>query len=359
MRDEYYYGLFWSGMPDLNFEHPAVMNEAKYVAQYWLDSLGVDSVWIAVTDLVRAIIVDDEAAVRRSFDRMRAAQSDIPPATLAGSMGALLGSTLGYAPRASRALMREYGARAVTHTARILSGREAARMEVASGRLAEAERALRAVAPGLGTALPQDVAWIALHPVNRSTARLEAASEALAAVRTPPATGEAAARQYLLAALALRLGRDAAFDAGRAALRSIAAAGGDTGRFARDLACELDAMARRAKGDPTGALASLLDATYWERAQSWGGFREPTFLDGRLPDRFPMFLRAELLHEAGQDSAAAVWYRVAADGVWFRAPALLRLAEIRQDQGAGDEAAQLRGRARVLWAEGEGRPVTP
>ena len=131
----------------------------------------------------------------------------------------------------------------------------------------------------------------------------------------------------------IRFDSDAAFDAGRAALRSIAAAGGDTGRFARDLACELDAMARRAKGDPTGALASLLDATYWERAQSWGGFREPTFLDGRLPDRFPMFLRAELLHEAGQDSAAAVWYRVAADGVWFRAPALLRLAEIRQDQG--------------------------
>lgn len=42
VRDEYYYGLFWSGMPDLNFEHPAVMNEAKYVAKYWLDSLGVD-----------------------------------------------------------------------------------------------------------------------------------------------------------------------------------------------------------------------------------------------------------------------------------------------------------------------------
>jgi alpha-amylase len=42
VRDEYYYGLFWSGMPDLNFEHPAVMGEAKWVARYWLDSLGVD-----------------------------------------------------------------------------------------------------------------------------------------------------------------------------------------------------------------------------------------------------------------------------------------------------------------------------
>jgi glycosidase len=42
VRDEYYYGFFWSGMPDLNFEHPAVMTEAKYVARYWMDSLGVD-----------------------------------------------------------------------------------------------------------------------------------------------------------------------------------------------------------------------------------------------------------------------------------------------------------------------------
>ena len=42
VRDEYYYGFFWSGMPDLNFEHPAVMGEAKWVARYWLDSLGVD-----------------------------------------------------------------------------------------------------------------------------------------------------------------------------------------------------------------------------------------------------------------------------------------------------------------------------
>jgi glycosidase len=42
VRDEYYYGLFWSGMPDLNFENPAVLEESKRVARYWLDSMGVD-----------------------------------------------------------------------------------------------------------------------------------------------------------------------------------------------------------------------------------------------------------------------------------------------------------------------------
>jgi glycosidase len=42
VRDEYYYGFFWSGMPDLNFETPAVQEEAKRVARYWLEEMGVD-----------------------------------------------------------------------------------------------------------------------------------------------------------------------------------------------------------------------------------------------------------------------------------------------------------------------------
>jgi glycosidase len=42
LRDEYYFGLFWSGMPDLNYENPAVLEEMKRVARYWLDSMHVD-----------------------------------------------------------------------------------------------------------------------------------------------------------------------------------------------------------------------------------------------------------------------------------------------------------------------------
>lgn len=42
VRDEYYYGFFWSGMPDLNFETPAVREEAKRVARFWLEEMGVD-----------------------------------------------------------------------------------------------------------------------------------------------------------------------------------------------------------------------------------------------------------------------------------------------------------------------------
>lgn len=42
LRDEYYFGLFWSGMPDLNYENPAVLTEMERVAQFWLDSMHVD-----------------------------------------------------------------------------------------------------------------------------------------------------------------------------------------------------------------------------------------------------------------------------------------------------------------------------
>jgi glycosidase len=42
VRDEWYYGVFWKGMPDLNYETPAVREEARRIARFWLDSMGVD-----------------------------------------------------------------------------------------------------------------------------------------------------------------------------------------------------------------------------------------------------------------------------------------------------------------------------
>lgn len=42
VRDEYYYGVFYEGMPDLNYDTPAVREEAKKIARFWLDSMGVD-----------------------------------------------------------------------------------------------------------------------------------------------------------------------------------------------------------------------------------------------------------------------------------------------------------------------------
>jgi len=41
-REEYYYGLFWSGMPDLNLSNAKVKAEAEKVARFWLKDMNVD-----------------------------------------------------------------------------------------------------------------------------------------------------------------------------------------------------------------------------------------------------------------------------------------------------------------------------
>lgn len=41
VNGSYYYGIFWSGMPDLNYDNPDVRKEAKNIAAFWLDK-GVD-----------------------------------------------------------------------------------------------------------------------------------------------------------------------------------------------------------------------------------------------------------------------------------------------------------------------------
>jgi len=42
VRDEYYYAVFWSGMPDLNYETSAVREEVKKIAHFWLAEMGAD-----------------------------------------------------------------------------------------------------------------------------------------------------------------------------------------------------------------------------------------------------------------------------------------------------------------------------
>ncbi|GAB4049734.1 alpha-amylase family glycosyl hydrolase [Spirosoma litoris] len=39
---EQYYGMFWSGMPDLNFDHQPVRDEFFTIARYWLNEVGID-----------------------------------------------------------------------------------------------------------------------------------------------------------------------------------------------------------------------------------------------------------------------------------------------------------------------------
>ncbi|MHB1068736.1 MAG: alpha-amylase family glycosyl hydrolase, partial [Gemmatimonadaceae bacterium] len=55
VRDEYYYGFFWRGMPDLNYESPDALNEMKQVASFWLNEMGVDGFRL---DAVRYLVED-------------------------------------------------------------------------------------------------------------------------------------------------------------------------------------------------------------------------------------------------------------------------------------------------------------
>jgi len=39
---DYFYGVFWSGMPDLNYENPAVRDSMFAISDFWINEVGVD-----------------------------------------------------------------------------------------------------------------------------------------------------------------------------------------------------------------------------------------------------------------------------------------------------------------------------
>jgi alpha-amylase len=58
---DYYYGLFWSGMPDLNYENGAVTQEMFDILRFWLVDMGVDGFRL---DAVRHLV--EEGAVQEN-----------------------------------------------------------------------------------------------------------------------------------------------------------------------------------------------------------------------------------------------------------------------------------------------------
>ncbi len=54
---DYYYGVFWDGMPDLNYRNPAVSEEMQAVATFWLRDIGVDGFRL---DAIKHLIEDGE-----------------------------------------------------------------------------------------------------------------------------------------------------------------------------------------------------------------------------------------------------------------------------------------------------------
>ncbi len=54
---DYYYGVFWDGMPDLNYRNPAVTQEMQAIAAFWLRDIGVDGFRL---DAIKHLIEDGE-----------------------------------------------------------------------------------------------------------------------------------------------------------------------------------------------------------------------------------------------------------------------------------------------------------
>lgn len=62
-EEECYYGFFWKGMPDLNFDNPDVRKEVYKVGKFWLDK-GIDGFRL---DAARHIFPDDRLEDTRKF----------------------------------------------------------------------------------------------------------------------------------------------------------------------------------------------------------------------------------------------------------------------------------------------------
>ena len=56
--DRYYYGVFWSGMPDLNYNLPPVTAEMYDIARFWLEEMGADGFRL---DAIRYILEEGRA----------------------------------------------------------------------------------------------------------------------------------------------------------------------------------------------------------------------------------------------------------------------------------------------------------
>jgi glycosidase len=80
----YYYGVFWSGMPDLNYGNSAVAAEMRDAARFWLQDMGVDGFRL---DAVMYLIEDGDdlkntAATRQWFKDFRSFTKSIHPDAL-------------------------------------------------------------------------------------------------------------------------------------------------------------------------------------------------------------------------------------------------------------------------------------
>ncbi|NVJ87079.1 MAG: alpha-amylase [Algoriphagus sp.] len=75
--EDYYYGFFWGGMPDLNFDNPKVREEIYEIGRFWLEDVGVDGFRL---DAAKHIFPDDRPKDNHEFwKEFRAKMEAIKP----------------------------------------------------------------------------------------------------------------------------------------------------------------------------------------------------------------------------------------------------------------------------------------
>lgn len=62
--EDFYYGFFWGGMPDLNFDSPKVREEIYEIGRFWLEEVGVDGFRL---DAAKHIFPDDRPEDNHEF----------------------------------------------------------------------------------------------------------------------------------------------------------------------------------------------------------------------------------------------------------------------------------------------------
>ncbi len=78
-EEEHYYGFFWGGMPDLNFDNPKVRQEIYDIGKFWLEDIRVDGFRL---DAAKHIFPDDRLKDSYEFwqeyrDEMRKIKPDV------------------------------------------------------------------------------------------------------------------------------------------------------------------------------------------------------------------------------------------------------------------------------------------
>jgi glycosidase len=109
--DDFYLGLFWSEMPDLNLRNPAVLHEMQGVARYWLD-MGVDGFRV---DAIQHILESDTGVIANTPENIawvgnfeRFIKSVKPDAYLVGETWTDTGTIVRYHERAQLDLSFNY-----------------------------------------------------------------------------------------------------------------------------------------------------------------------------------------------------------------------------------------------------------